>query len=773
MTSPLDADLRSLDQLSIYLQEITEALAATSTQREVIEIILTPAVQALGAVAGIVLLVDSTDQQMKIAGSQGYEDVTRTIWQEGPIEDHQLIADILRMHEALYFEHAGALKQAYPEIESRTGALAAVANATLPMFLDHRPLGVIVLDFKEPHHFTSAEQRFLRILSAQCAVALGRAKATVTLEDQVEERTRQLEMERTALKAFVNFTEEAGTETDVLTLAQRAVDVLNVVFPECSSGYYALEQDLWKLKVHSDDLNADPAVLLFLQGGIPLDTQVFAEPLRSTLPVFVDGWDSREAGLEQAEVYRTIGTYPLFVDKRPMAMFGIGLRNTPSWSVQEQGVFRAVGRSLELAIERTETARQLKQQNTELQARTRALESFAELTRDLVLSSEPLDVVERALQVIASLLPPGYSTYWRIDGSTWHLALQVGEVRPSTLQQAIEGGLPVGQTPVLDRPYKTGTPFFQEDYDPADDLSPALAGQLLTIATLPVAVSGSVVGIFSVGLFEQHAWSATDRAVLQTTSHSLELALERTMQAQQLKAQRDAFESQAKVLQATNEELEAFTYSVSHDLRTPVRHIFSFMALLRKSPEVPLGPKAQRYLQIIDDAAAQLNALIDAMLDLSRTSRQPVQAGLVDLGKLVTAGRAELEANSAHSQVEWRIGSLPLVTGDVSLLRRVMSTLLENAVKFSRTQPRPVVEIWAEEREREWAVFVRDNGVGFDPRYQDKLFVVFQRLHRQEEFEGVGVSLATARRIITRLNGTMFAQGEVGQGATFGFTLPK
>ena len=117
--------------------------------RAVTESVLTPTVKALGAVAGIVLLVDQTDQQMKIAGSQGYEDGALTLWQEGPIEDHVLISDILRMREARYFEHMGALKEAYPDLESRTGALAATANAVLPMFLDGQPLGVIVLDFKE------------------------------------------------------------------------------------------------------------------------------------------------------------------------------------------------------------------------------------------------------------------------------------------------------------------------------------------------------------------------------------------------------------------------------------------------------------------------------------------------------------------------------------------------------------------------------------------------------------------------------------------------
>jgi len=741
------------------LQEITEALAATSTQREVIEIIVAPAVQALGAVAGIVLLVDQTDQQLKIAGSQGYEDVTRTIWQEGSITDNKLIADILRMREAMYFEHAGAMKAAYPELESRTGALTAIANAALPMFLDRQPLGVIVLDFDEPHDFTLAERRFLKTLSAQCAVALGRAQLASSLEQQVRERTA-------ALEAFVHFTEEAGTETEILTLAQRAVEVLKVLFPDCSSGYYALDDRLWKLKVYSDDLNADPSSLAFLQAGIPLETPVFEGPLRTGLPEFVDSWDSRDAGLEQARVYHTVGTYPLFVDGTPKAMFGVALKRTARWSVQERGVFRSVGRSLELAIERTETARQLKQQNTELQGRTQALERFAELTRDLVLSGEPLALVERALQVIASLLPPGYSTYWQMNGSTWHLTLQVGEVTPPELTQVVKAGLPVGQTPVLDRPHQTGEAFFLEHYDLADDLSPALAGQLLTIATLPVAVGDAVTGIFSVALFDQHVWSAADRAVLQTTIHTLELALERAEQARELKAQRD-------MLQAANEELEAFTYSVSHDLRTPVRHIISFGALLRRTLPQPLSEKAARYFTVVEDAAHHLSQLIDGMLELSRTSRQPLKAEPIELGRLVEAARDEVTAAELARQLIWQVAPLPTVMGDIGLLRQVIKALLDNAVKYTRLREEALIEVWAEERGQTWAVFVRDNGVGFDPRYQDKLFTMFQRLHHQSDFEGAGISLANARRIMARHGGLMTAEGQVDQGATFGFILPR
>lgn len=424
MISLPDADSSPVDRLSAYLQEITGALAAVSTERQVIEIVLTPAVKALGAVAGIVLLVDHTDQQIKIAGSQGYEDGARTVWQEGSVDDHVLIADILRMKQAMYFEHAGALRTTYPDLESRTGALAAVANAALPMFLDERPFGVIVLDFTEPHHFTADERRFLTILSGQCAIALGRVDATVTLEARVEERTQQLE-----------------------------------------------------------------------------------------------------------------------------------------------------------------TAN--------------------------------------------------------------------------------------------------------------------------------------------------------------------------------------------KELQASNDELEAFIYSASHDLRTPVRHVMSFAELAQKALEKTPNENVHRYLEVVKQGAQRINALIDGMLVLSRSGHQELNTGLVELNDLAAQARREVEQEFVGHPVHWQISDLPQVQGDRDLLQQVVTNLLSNAVKYSTTREQSDVEVWCEESASAWTICVRDNGVGFDPRYAQKLFGTFQRLHTEREFKGTGIGLATVRRIVLKHGGQVSAESPDDAGATFRVSLPR
>ncbi|AWN24296.1 GAF sensor signal transduction histidine kinase [Deinococcus irradiatisoli] len=763
MTSPPHADPEPFTPLAEHLQAITEALAATTTQREVIEIILTPAVQALGAIAGIVLLVDQTDQQLKIGGSQGYEDVTLTVWQESAIEDHQLISDILRMGEAMYFEHEGELRAAYPELEGRTGKLSAVANAVLPMFLDHQPLGVIVLDFSQPHHFTSPERRFLKILSAQCAVALGRAQATRQLEARVKERTQQLEEERTALEIFVAFTEAVGSQTEVRVLVQQAMLLLQDTC-DVEVAYVEREGELFKATIWNP--SADPTLLALLQDGFTLQTSGIAKLLQANTAAFIDHWRDTPLLFGESAIFQAVAGYPYFVAGELQSVLLAGSRMSAVWAEREKKIFQAVGRSLGLALERAEQARRLEQQNAELHAQTLALEGVAELTRDLTMPNGPHHLIDQVMDLVLSLLPPGYTSYWEIREGRWQLINARGDVGSAEAQTLRQRGFTPGEMPSLDQPWQTRQPYFQDKYDPLRDQVPEMTGHMISVAMLPVLVRGEAAGVFGVGLFGYRTWSAADRALLATAVHSLGLALERAGQAHQLTTQRDR-------LQAANEELEAFTYSVSHDLRTPVRHISSFGELLRRALPAALDQKAERYLSVIETAAATLNELIDGMLELSRTSRQPMRTEQVDLGWLVAAVQKEVGAAEPTRRITWQVASLPTVTGDAGLLRQVITALLSNAVKYTRPRPEARIEVWAEDQGQTWAVRVRDNGVGFDPRYRDKLFTVFQRLHRQEDFAGAGVSLANARRIMARHGGLMTAEGQLDGGATFGFILPK
>jgi signal transduction histidine kinase len=236
---------------------------------------------------------------------------------------------------------------------------------------------------------------------------------------------------------------------------------------------------------------------------------------------------------------------------------------------------------------------------------------------------------------------------------------------------------------------------------------------------------------------------------------------------------RSHHELEDKVAERTA-ELESFSYSVSHDLRAPLRAIHGFARILLEDHQAKLDPEAQRLLGVIDQNTRQMGDLIDDLLAFSRLGRQSISRAPVDMTELAGSvvdeiRRAEAERNG-HFEIE--IGALRPAYGDPALLRQVISNLIQNAVKFSRGRPQPRIEVGSTANGDQTVYFVKDNGAGFDPRYRDKLFGVFQRLHRAEEFEGTGVGLAIVKRIVQRHGGRVWAEGKTDEGATFYFTLP-
>jgi PAS domain S-box-containing protein len=226
-------------------------------------------------------------------------------------------------------------------------------------------------------------------------------------------------------------------------------------------------------------------------------------------------------------------------------------------------------------------------------------------------------------------------------------------------------------------------------------------------------------------------------------------------------------------LEAANKDLEGFSYSVSHDLRAPIRAINGFCSLLTKDHQAQLDAEARRKVAVIKSEAERMASLIDDLLAFSRLGRKALQPAEIDMRDLASGAYQRLVNGQAQRPIEFRLGKLPRATADRSLLEQVWINLLSNAIKFSSKKDAPVVEVGAITDEREYVYFVRDNGAGFDTRYQDKLFGVFQRLHHGDEFPGTGVGLALVHRIVTRHGGRVWADARLGEGATFHFTLPK
>jgi two-component system, chemotaxis family, sensor kinase Cph1 len=225
-------------------------------------------------------------------------------------------------------------------------------------------------------------------------------------------------------------------------------------------------------------------------------------------------------------------------------------------------------------------------------------------------------------------------------------------------------------------------------------------------------------------------------------------------------------------LQRSNTELEAFSYSVSHDLRAPFRHIAGFAELLREHIGESLDARGARYIDTIIESAQTAGALVDHLLSYSRIGRAKLYRSRVDMKRLVGEVIQELEIDLKDRRIEWKVRDLPAVQADGSMMRVVMTNLLSNAAKYTRGRDPAVIEVVAEARDSEVVFCVNDNGVGFDQKYVDKLFGVFQRLHKEEDYEGSGIGLANVRRIIARHGGRTWARGQAGEGATVWFSLP-
>ena len=235
-----------------------------------------------------------------------------------------------------------------------------------------------------------------------------------------------------------------------------------------------------------------------------------------------------------------------------------------------------------------------------------------------------------------------------------------------------------------------------------------------------------------------------------------------------------ALEQRAAEVEAANTELESFSYSVSHDLRAPLRHIDGYIEMLTEEAGEHLGAQARRYLNVIADSSRQMSALIEDLLAFSRTGRTELHMGRVDLDALLQEVVENLEMVTRGRNIKWEIAPLPAVTGDYSMLRQVFANLLGNAIKYTRPRELAHIEVGcAEDEDGKSVFFVRDDGVGFDMQHAGKLFGIFQRLHRAAEFEGTGIGLANVRRIIARHGGRVWAHAEPDRGATFYFSLRR
>jgi signal transduction histidine kinase len=262
--------------------------------------------------------------------------------------------------------------------------------------------------------------------------------------------------------------------------------------------------------------------------------------------------------------------------------------------------------------------------------------------------------------------------------------------------------------------------------------------------------------------------------LLQTRDHLQAELEQRKHREEEIRKLNQELAKRAAELEGTNNELESFAYSVSHDLRAPLRHIVGFSELLQRQASSSLDEKSQRFIRTILDSAKRMGNLIDDLLAFSRIGRAETRKTAVDLEQLTKEVVAEIRQDTKSRDISWKIGALPVCYGDRSMLRLVVVNLVSNAAKFTRMRTPAEIEIGCVDLNAdEVELFVKDNGAGFDMQYTNKLFGVFQRLHLPEQFEGTGIGLATVQRIVHRHGGKVRGEGAVDQGATFYFSLPR
>ncbi len=293
---------------------------------------------------------------------------------------------------------------------------------------------------------------------------------------------------------------------------------------------------------------------------------------------------------------------------------------------------------------------------------------------------------------------------------------------------------------------------------------------------VPLLIRGELIGSLNLASTNPNAFTAEHREIAREVADQLAVAIQHMRMMERL--QRHAEELEQKVaertaaLQEANDELKAFSYSVSHDLRAPLRAIDGFSRIILEDYHDRLDAEGADLLQRIRKNTQRMAHLIDDLLEFSRISRREMKRDEIDMSALAKSVFQEVTDAEQRRRMRFTVSRMPKASGDTAMIRQVVFNLLSNAVKFSSVRDVPVIKVGGRRKGRELIFYVKDNGVGFDPKYAHKLFGIFQRLHTEEEFEGTGVGLSIARRIINRHGGRMWAEAEPGKGATFYFSLP-
>ena len=673
---------------------------------------------------------------------------------------------------------------------------AALADAGLRcLFLvrlgtiDH-DFGVVVAGQADEASLSPLQTSTLQMMAAQASMALHRLrldrqkqdqaealrKAHDQLEERVEARTAELEQANeqlrrqakrlTALRDVDRAILAAESPHEIAAIAARRAQE---IVPCERVSVSVVDREAQQVRVLTADQELDDEDNDVLGEGttIPLDAFFVPDTVRAgeadVIPDLDDIPLSGTAKKIREKGIRSVLFLPMMGNDGLIGTLKMGRSQPDAFTQEHQRAGQELADHLAIALRQSRLLAAVQEQREQLA-------TLRDIDQAILAAESPEEIAAEAIGRAERIIPYESATVTTIDwdANRAHVLAARNNVleAPTTLpldEVYLSDDLRAGQTEVIS----------DDAYTPVPEAQARIREMgLRSVLCLPMVVEGDVIGVVHVGRTDPDAFTQDDWQVGRELADHMAIALRQSQLLEAVQEQRERLEER---VQERTAELESFTYSVSHDLRTPLRAIDGYTRILKEEHADQLDEEGQRLLDTVYESTQTMGALIDDLLTLSRLGRREMHRVPIDVCALAQEAFEELErAHPAVTEdVAFTCPSLPAAHADRSMIRQVLINLLSNALKFTRDEDAPHIEIGAEDRGDEIVYFVRDNGVGFNMEYADKLFGVFERLHDDSAFEGTGVGLALVERIVRRHDGEVWGRGTEGEGATIYFTLPK